>query len=233
MPSVSSSSTRSTKRSSPPMGPGGEPNSAARLRAPDDVHAAAGARYYAGRWDDAIAEMEAGLAVVEDTGSLNFVLYYEALSPIATVGATSRRRNRTCRPARSISRVASRCSAPIGFSAPRPVPGRRRADRRGRDRRRDGLGPDCVHPVLLRVPGSRPILVRRPSRPAAPSSPARSPTTWKRAPGEHPPPAGRRGTPLPRSDRTRSPASARSGQGSTATALGPSISLAAASQPPG
>ena len=44
--------------------------------------AAAGARYYAGRWDDALAEVEAGRAVAEDTGSLNFVLYYEALSAL-------------------------------------------------------------------------------------------------------------------------------------------------------
>ena len=30
-------------------------------------------------WDDALAELEAGLAVIDDTGNLNFVLYYEAL----------------------------------------------------------------------------------------------------------------------------------------------------------
>ena len=31
--------------------------------------------FYAGRFDEAIAELEAGAAVVEDTGNLNFVLY--------------------------------------------------------------------------------------------------------------------------------------------------------------
>jgi DNA-binding CsgD family transcriptional regulator len=39
----------------------------------------AGARFYAGRWDDAIAEIEAGLAVIDDTGNVTFVLYHEAL----------------------------------------------------------------------------------------------------------------------------------------------------------
>jgi class 3 adenylate cyclase/DNA-binding CsgD family transcriptional regulator len=38
-----------------------------------------GAHYYSGRFDDAVAELEAGLAVVDDTGSLNFVLYLHAL----------------------------------------------------------------------------------------------------------------------------------------------------------
>ena len=39
----------------------------------------AGARFYAGRWDDAMADIEAGLAVIDDTGNLNFVLFYEAV----------------------------------------------------------------------------------------------------------------------------------------------------------
>jgi DNA-binding CsgD family transcriptional regulator len=37
------------------------------------------AHYYAGRFDDALAELEAGLAVIADTGSSNFVLYLLAL----------------------------------------------------------------------------------------------------------------------------------------------------------
>jgi predicted ATPase/DNA-binding CsgD family transcriptional regulator len=37
------------------------------------------AHYYAGRFDDALAELEAGLAVIADTGSTNFVLYLLAL----------------------------------------------------------------------------------------------------------------------------------------------------------
>ena len=41
--------------------------------------AAANARLYAGRWDDAVAEVEAGLAVVEDTGSVLGVLSYDAI----------------------------------------------------------------------------------------------------------------------------------------------------------
>jgi class 3 adenylate cyclase/DNA-binding CsgD family transcriptional regulator len=40
---------------------------------------AGAAHYYTGRFDDAIAEIEAGLAVIDDTGSLNFVLYHHAL----------------------------------------------------------------------------------------------------------------------------------------------------------
>jgi class 3 adenylate cyclase/DNA-binding CsgD family transcriptional regulator len=40
---------------------------------------AAGTRFYAGRWDDAIADIEAGMAVIDDTGNLNFVLYHEAV----------------------------------------------------------------------------------------------------------------------------------------------------------
>ena len=44
------------------------------------IHAtAAGAHLYAGRWDDAIAEAEAALGVINDTGNLNFVLYCEAV----------------------------------------------------------------------------------------------------------------------------------------------------------
>ena len=35
--------------------------------------------FYAGRFDEAIAELEAGVAVVEDTGNLNFVLYSESI----------------------------------------------------------------------------------------------------------------------------------------------------------
>ena len=37
------------------------------------------AHFYAGRFDEAIAELEAGAAVVEDTGNLNFVLYSESV----------------------------------------------------------------------------------------------------------------------------------------------------------
>jgi DNA-binding NarL/FixJ family response regulator/tetratricopeptide (TPR) repeat protein len=37
------------------------------------------AHYYAGRFDDALAELEAGLAVIADTGSSNFVFYLLAL----------------------------------------------------------------------------------------------------------------------------------------------------------
>ena len=37
------------------------------------------AHYYAGRFDDALAELEAGLAVIADTGSSNFVLYLLAV----------------------------------------------------------------------------------------------------------------------------------------------------------
>jgi hypothetical protein len=37
------------------------------------------AHYYAGRFDDALAELEAGLAVIADTGSSNFLLYLLAL----------------------------------------------------------------------------------------------------------------------------------------------------------
>jgi DNA-binding CsgD family transcriptional regulator len=41
--------------------------------------AAASARLYAGRWDDALAEIEAGLAVVGHTGSYLAAVYYEAI----------------------------------------------------------------------------------------------------------------------------------------------------------
>ena len=41
--------------------------------------AVAGSLFAAGRWDDALAEIEAGQAVIDDTGNLNFVLYYDAL----------------------------------------------------------------------------------------------------------------------------------------------------------
>jgi DNA-binding CsgD family transcriptional regulator/tetratricopeptide (TPR) repeat protein len=37
------------------------------------------AHYYAGRFDDALAELEAGLAVIADTGTSNFLLYLLAL----------------------------------------------------------------------------------------------------------------------------------------------------------
>jgi DNA-binding CsgD family transcriptional regulator len=40
---------------------------------------AAGSHFAAGRCDDALAEIEAGQAVIDDTGNLNFVLYYEAV----------------------------------------------------------------------------------------------------------------------------------------------------------
>ena len=40
---------------------------------------AGGSHFYAGLWDDAVAEVEAGLAVIEDTGNLNFVLYHHAV----------------------------------------------------------------------------------------------------------------------------------------------------------
>ena len=39
----------------------------------------AGTHLYAGRWDDAIAEAEAAIGVINDTGNLNFVLYCEAI----------------------------------------------------------------------------------------------------------------------------------------------------------
>lgn len=39
----------------------------------------AAAHFYAGRFDDALAELEAGLAVIADTGSSNFVLYLLAV----------------------------------------------------------------------------------------------------------------------------------------------------------
>ena len=39
--------------------------------------------FTAGRWDDALAELEAGMAIIEDTGSRNFVLQYEAV--LATI----------------------------------------------------------------------------------------------------------------------------------------------------
>ena len=41
--------------------------------------AAAAARLCTGRWDDALAEIEAGQAVVDDTGNQFFVLYYDAV----------------------------------------------------------------------------------------------------------------------------------------------------------
>ena len=40
---------------------------------------AAFVHFHAGRFDEAIAELEAGVAVVEDTGNLNFVLYSESI----------------------------------------------------------------------------------------------------------------------------------------------------------
>lgn len=44
------------------------------------THAITGAaHYFAGRFDDALAELEAGLAVIADTGSSNFVLYLLAV----------------------------------------------------------------------------------------------------------------------------------------------------------
>lgn len=39
---------------------------------------AGGAHYVAGRWDEATAEIEAGLAMAEETGSLTYVLFYRA-----------------------------------------------------------------------------------------------------------------------------------------------------------
>ena len=45
--------------------------------------ALAGARFYAGLWDDAIAEVETGFAVSEDTGNMNFVLFCDAM--LATI----------------------------------------------------------------------------------------------------------------------------------------------------
>jgi DNA-binding CsgD family transcriptional regulator len=39
--------------------------------------------FTAGRWDEALAELEAGMAIIEETGSRNFVLQYEAV--IATI----------------------------------------------------------------------------------------------------------------------------------------------------
>jgi class 3 adenylate cyclase/DNA-binding CsgD family transcriptional regulator len=39
--------------------------------------------FTAGRWDDALAELEAGMAIIDDTGSRNFVLQYEAV--LATI----------------------------------------------------------------------------------------------------------------------------------------------------
>jgi len=41
--------------------------------------AVAGAHFYAGRWDDSLAEIEAGFAVSEDTGNMNFVLFCDAM----------------------------------------------------------------------------------------------------------------------------------------------------------
>ncbi len=41
--------------------------------------AAAGAYFYTGKWDDALTAIEAGRAVVDDTGNLNFILYFHAL----------------------------------------------------------------------------------------------------------------------------------------------------------
>jgi DNA-binding CsgD family transcriptional regulator len=41
--------------------------------------AAAGIHFAAGRWDDALAELEAGLEVMNDTGNFSLVLYYQAL----------------------------------------------------------------------------------------------------------------------------------------------------------
>jgi class 3 adenylate cyclase/DNA-binding CsgD family transcriptional regulator len=39
---------------------------------------AAGIHFYAGRWDDALAELEAGLEIINETHNFTFVLYYEA-----------------------------------------------------------------------------------------------------------------------------------------------------------
>jgi class 3 adenylate cyclase/DNA-binding CsgD family transcriptional regulator/tetratricopeptide (TPR) repeat protein len=41
--------------------------------------AAAGIHFSAGRWDDAVAELEAGLEVIDDTGNFSVVLYFDAL----------------------------------------------------------------------------------------------------------------------------------------------------------
>ena len=50
----------------------------ASSRLPLAYLAAGAARYYAGSWDEAVGQFEAGLAVIEETGHLSLVLYYEA-----------------------------------------------------------------------------------------------------------------------------------------------------------
>jgi class 3 adenylate cyclase/tetratricopeptide (TPR) repeat protein len=106
---------------------------------------AAGTHTYAGRYDDALAEIEAGTAVIEDTGSLNFVLYFHAVAarlarggppppppprpppppprpppPAPPPGGTSPAPTATSRRGWRDSRRVSRSSAPTGCSTSGP-----------------------------------------------------------------------------------------------------------------
>ena len=125
---------------------------------------AGAARYYAGNWDEAVAQLEAGRAVIEETGLLSLVLYYEAaLARIAihrgdlddaqkhlTVGVQHFTDGRLL----LRSRLAIRCPIRV------PLCDRRR--RRRPRHRGSGVDPDGAHPLHLR--SSRPWRASRPPR---------------------------------------------------------------------
>ena len=155
--------------------------------------AAAAARFYAGRWDDALAELEAGQAVIDDTGNRNFVLYYARAArpdrhpsrrPRDGAGTLDRRHP-------TVHRLAAhRFGADWLFGAQAEFLAATGQARRRPHGRRGDMGPDRTRPILSAdtAPAASSSSAS-PSPPAATTSPAPSPPNSKKAPADHPPPA--------------------------------------------
>ena len=93
MPSACSRLGALDDASGPPIRRANEPNRRRTSVTPAAVLAAAGIHFFAGRWDDALAELEAGLEIINDTGNFSFVLYFDAvLAKIAIHRGDLRRR---------------------------------------------------------------------------------------------------------------------------------------------
>ena len=157
----------------------------------------AAAHFFTGAWQDADAEIEAGLTVADETGSRNFVLYFRALLARMAIG-----RGRLDDAAGHIERGFGELASGSLFGAdwlfdahaelqaasgdPAGGPGDGRAD----------VGPDRPPPLLLRVP--RPLLVAAAAR-------HRQRARRSRRRGSRMPRGGSETDPGPQRDRRRDP----------------------------
>ena len=118
----------------------------------------AAAHFLTGAWQDADAEIEAGLTVADESGSRNFVLYFRALLARMAIGR-GRMSDATAHIEPWLRRAGRRIALRrrLALRRPRRAAGGVRRPCRGPGDRRADVGPDCPSPLLLRVP--RPLLV--------------------------------------------------------------------------